>query len=203
MVYWQWVLQQAAALPDTLVMRVVEPDLSWFTRLTDLAGDVAKLLPYILLGVAIWAFVRLRKAFEQASASMDEIGGNLRELLTNANEVAENVAGITSKIHDEVGELKETVGLANRRARRAVSQLADRADELNATIELVQENTQGLVIGTLSAFKGVRAGLAALRQKPKKRRRHALDEEIGADDEDMPPDLPARPRLRRRSRGGN
>ena len=193
------VLQQARTLPDTIVARMVPSPTTGFQTVIAIAGSAAVLLPYLLFGTAIWAGFRMRKSFEAARSSLDEIGRHLSALSEHANRIAADVASVTDTVRTQVDSMHETVEYANRRARHAVTVLADRVDEFNGALSAVQQDTQQVIVTALAALKGVRAGVSALR----KRKRPSSEPESvpDADDDETPPDLPARPRLRRRARG--
>jgi hypothetical protein len=198
------VLAQASALPDTVLMRMVPPEANGFQHLIAVAQGGAVLLVYVLVIAAIWAVIRLRRSLEGARASLEGVGRDLRALADNANRISHSVAAVAASLERDVASVHETVEYANRRARHAVSVLADRVDEFNGALGIVQEDTQGAIFSALAALKGVRAGLAALRSGRRGRggrRRDAADEAgVHADaDEDAPIDLGERPRLRRRA----
>src|SRR5262249_4964091 len=162
------------------------------------AGSAAVLLPYLLFGAAIWVALRVRKSLESARVALDEIGKQLSSLTQYANEIAGDVAAVTETVRTQVDSVHETVEYANRRARHAVTVLADRVDEFNGALATVQQDTQQVLVTALAALKGVRAGVSALRKQRKPRVPDPGEAALG--DDDTPPDLPARPRLRRRAR---
>jgi uncharacterized protein YoxC len=192
-------LQQARTLPDTALMRIVPSPATGFQQFLAVAGAAAVLLPYLLLAGAVWAALRVRKSFEAAKASMDEIGQHLRSLAENANRITADVASVSDTLRTQVESVHETVEYANRRARHAVTVLADRVDEFNGALAAVQQDTQSVIVTALAALTGVRAGVSALRKKKRPEREPASAP--AETDDDTPPDLPARPRLRRRARG--
>lgn len=193
------VLQQARTLPDTIVARLVPPPASGFQTVSAIASAAAVLLPYVVLGAAVWAALRMRKSFESVKQSLELVAQHLAALTENANRVATDVASVADTVRTQVDSVHETVEYANRRARHAVKVLADRVDEFNNTLAAVQQDTQGVVVTALAALRGVRAGASALRKKPRPSRAPA--DTADEPDDDTPPDLPARPRLRRRARG--
>lgn len=189
-------LVQAAT--DTVVARVVLPEPTVLDRFIDIAGSLLMLVALALLVVAIWAAFRLKAAFETAKDSLNDVRGDLRELVSAANKIGSDVQDVTASVRNTVGSVSETVTYTSERAHTAVSRLADRVDAFNDALELVQQDTQDVIVTALATLRGVRAGVAAMR-KPHKSRR---DGRRYRDDDDEPPDLPVRPRLRRRARAG-
>jgi uncharacterized protein YoxC len=187
-----WLFAQGRTLPDTVVMRMVPPDPSWFQQITGVASGITSLVPYALAIGLIYVAVKLRSSFDETKTALTSSKQDLKDLADAANRMAQDVAAVAEMVRTDVAKVHDTVDYTNRRARHAVSNLADRVDSFTATIEAVQTETQDVIISGLAALRGVRAGVAALRKKPTSRRHPALD-----DDRDDPP---ARPRLRRRPR---
>ncbi len=79
--------------------------------------------------------------------------------------------------------------------------LADRVDEFNGALGIVQEDTQSVIFSALAALKGVRAGLSALRNGRRRKggRHREVERERSHRDQDAPIDSDDRPRLRRRA----
>lgn len=194
-------LLQGSAIADTQIVRLIPPDPTGAQQAMAVATVFAVLLPYLIFGAAIWAALRARRSFEQAKLAVDGLGARLETLTDSANRIAADVASVTNSVKDNVSAMADTVDYANQRARDAVSGLADRVDEFNHTLAVMQRDTQQMAVAAIAAFRGVRAGVDALRAP--KRRRAATAEPAGEEPEEqeVAPDLPARPRLRRRARG--
>jgi methyl-accepting chemotaxis protein len=189
-------LAQARTLPDTVVM--IRAEGTALQQILGVAELIALLLAFALLTAAIIAAFRIRRSFEQARESLDEIGRDLRDLADNANRISRSITAVAESVSLDVASVHETVAYANKRARRAVTVLADRVDEFNRVVGSVQDSTQDAVITAIAALKGVRAGVRALRKRRPRRDDAAAPATPPA--EATPPDLPARPRLRRRAR---
>jgi uncharacterized protein YoxC len=192
-------LPQGAA--DTVIARIVLPEPSWFEQVIGVASGILTLLPFVLLVVAIWVALKVRDSFERARESLTEVRADIRELIGAANRISEDLAGVSQSVRSSVDTLNETVTYTNTRARHAVSRLADRVDAFNDALEVVQEDTQSVIVTALSALRGLRAGVAAMRKPTKRRRRRDVADELAVDEDD-PEDYP-RPSLRRRARGGD
>jgi hypothetical protein len=192
---------QSSALPDTVLMRLVPSQATGVQQFMAAAQAGAVLLVYVLVIAAIWAVIRLRRRLHGALDTLEAVGRDLRTLAENANRISSSVAEVAASVRSDVATVHETVEYANRRARHAVSVLADRVDEFNGALGIVQEDTQGVIFSALAALKGVRAGLAALRGTPGGRggRRRGKSVRGTHADEETPIDLAERPRLRRRA----
>lgn len=195
------VVTQLASASDTAVVRVIAPTPSALDRVLMVAEIGAVLLAYVLVAGVVFAGLRARRSLDSARESLDAVGKDLKELADNANRISHSVTQMAETIRRDVDEVHSTVEYANRRARTAVTTLADRIDRFNDTVGVVQKDTENVVFAALSAIKGVRAGVAAMRGRRPKRGRPRSAARRDDDELDTPPDLPARPRLRRRAHG--
>lgn len=194
-------LAQGSSTPtDTVVTRIVLPAASWFTQVADVASGLVAILTVLLFVSLLVVAVRMRRSFDRAQAALEDIGRDLRTLVERANGVAQHAGTLAEALHSDLNEVRETVDFANRRARHAVSQMADRVDEFNDSLATMQRDTRGMVVTALAAFRGLRAGMAAFKRRGRKPQPAEM---VFDDDYDDEPehDLPARPRLRRRARG--
>ena len=188
----------AQAHADTVVARIVPQPLTGFELSMVIIGGVAVLLPYLFFGATIWFAVRVHRGIVAARASLDELSRNVNALSESANRIAQDVAGVTTSVRADVDAVRETVSYANERARAAITRFADRVAAFNAPLETAQRETEGVVTTALTAFRGIREGVSGVGRK---RRRPPPAEEDRAPCDDGAPDLPTRPRLRRRARG--
>jgi uncharacterized protein YoxC len=187
-------LLQVAGAADTTYTRIIGTELSGLAQALAIAEIGAVILVYVFLGVAVFALLRLQKGVSEAREKLDGVQRDVRELVESGNQIVAKATGIVESVRASVDSVHETVEYANRRAQRAVSDLADRVDEFNRTLALIQSDTQNVVVAALSAVRGVRAGVHAF--KTGRRARHV--EGNG----ETPEALPSRPRLKRRAPAG-
>ncbi len=153
---------QSPALVDTVVMRVVPPDPSWFAQTVSVAGGLLTIAACaVLVGVILLALRQRRVAAEQ-KGTLVALGRDLAELLSAANRISQELAAISATVRADVAVLHDTVDYTNRRARRAVAALADRVDVFTETVAVVQDEAQDVIVNGLAAVRGVRAGVRAV-----------------------------------------
>ncbi len=196
---------QGPDVVDTVVMRLIPPEPSWFAQVAGVASGILGIVACVLLLLAIVVALRQRKAVAEHRGSVAALSRDLAELLAAANRIAQEVAAISASVRQDVAALHETVHYTNRRARRAVAALADRVDVFTDTVAVVQDEAQEVIVNGLAAVRGVRAGVRAL-----VRGTTAPTASDQSDDEEAPrarprtrdhaDDAPPRPHLRRRRR---
>jgi hypothetical protein len=193
---------QGLSTQDTLVMRTLPPVPTWWAQVTEVAGGILILLTVALVAGLLLLMLRLRKTVDKLEARFDELSTDAKQLIERGKAVTESVADITAGIREEMVSIRETVEVTNRRARRAVSRLADRVDQFNGALEAVQRDTQGVIVSAIAAVRGLRAGVAAMRRKPRRPAPAEITDDFDDDDGslELARELPSGPRLRRRVR---
>jgi uncharacterized protein YoxC len=155
-----WLLQQAAALPDTLVMKTVAEDRGWFETVTGIASSVMTLTLLgltIFLAPAAWSFWR---TFRKVRELLDRVYADITPLTRHAHNVADNLDYITTSIRTDVQQVNATIASANRRLNQAVELTETRMNEFNALLQVVQQEAEQAFVSTAAAVRGVRTGAA-------------------------------------------
>jgi hypothetical protein len=161
-----WLLQQAAALPDTVIMKQVAVERGWFETVTGVASGVMTLT---LLGLAVflapaaWSFWR---TFRKVQALLDKVYADVNPLTRHASNVADNLDYITTSIRNDVQQVNATIASANRRLHQAVEVTETRLNEFNALLQVVQQEAEQAFVSTAAAVHGVRTGAAAFGAPP-------------------------------------
>ena len=208
-----WLLQQAATLPDTVVMKTVAVERGWFETVTGIASGVMTLTLLglaIVLGPAAWSFWR---TFRKVQVLLDRVYADVNPITRHASNVADNLDYITTSIRHDVEQVNATIASANRRLQDAVALTENRLNEFNALLHVVQQEAEHAFVSTAAAVHGVRTGAATFTgfARPAVDDHGTGEENDGNDDEsdtvtdlrDVRGEAPARPRVRshRKRRG--
>ena len=204
-----WLLQQAATLPDTLVMKTVAAERGWFETATSIASGITSLALVVLVIVgapAAWAFWR---TFRKTRQIINRLEADLGPLTRHASSIADNLSYITTSIRNDVEQVNATIASANRRLQEAVEATEGRLNEFNALLHVAQEEAEQAFVSTAAAVRGVRSGVAAFGAPDDEPAEEPAGGGISDDDDDesgQEPNggtagrSPARPRLRSRGR---
>ena len=155
-----WLLQQAAALPDTVIMKQVAVERGWFETVTGIASSVMTLTLLaltIFLAPAAWSFWR---TFRKVRTLLDRVYADVTPLTRHASNVADNLDYITTSIRSDVQRVNATIASANRRLNQAVELTETRLNEFNALLQVVQQEAEQAFVTTAAAVRGVRTGAA-------------------------------------------
>ncbi len=205
-----WLLQQAAALPDTVVMKTVAAERGWFEMVTGIASGIISIAVVVLVIVgapAAWAFWR---TFKKTRELLDRVYADITPITRHASNIADNLDYITTSIRHDVQQVNATIASANRRLQEAVELTEGRLNEFNALLRVAQEEAEQAFVSTAAAVRGVRTGVAAFGAADDDAASETIAGGLGDDDDGesneetshggRPPGAPARPRLRSRGR---
>ena len=155
-----WLLQ-AAAFPDTVVMKTVAVERGWFETVTGIASGVLTLTIValsIVLAPAAWSFWR---TFRKVRDLLDKVYADVNPLTRHASNIADNLDYITTSIRSDVQQVNATIAAASRRLQQAVAITETRLNEFNALLSVAQQEAEQAFVSTAAAVRGVRTGAAA------------------------------------------
>ncbi|HYC49958.1 MAG TPA: DUF948 domain-containing protein [Gemmatimonadaceae bacterium] len=157
-----WLLQQAATMSDTVVMKTVAVERGWFETVTGIASGVMTLTLLgltIFLAPAAWSFWR---TFRKVRELLDRVYADVTPLTRHASNIADNLDYITTSIRTDVQQVNATIATANRRLNEAVELTETRLNEFNALLQVVQQEAEHAFVSTAAAVRGVKTGAATL-----------------------------------------
>ena len=186
-------LQAARALPDTIYTKQVAAEPALFEKITSAASGIMTITIIILSAALIPAAWNFRKSYKKVSDMLDKIYGDINPLMRHASAIADNVDYISTAIRVDIQQVSQTVAAVNQRLQQAASATEDRIHQLNALLEVVQEEAEWAFVTTASTIRGVRTGI-----------NQAFDEEDwnDGDYDESGADSGEKPRPRGRPRNG-
>jgi uncharacterized protein YoxC len=155
-----WLLQQAAALPDTVVMKTVATGRGWFETVTGIASGLMSLTILVFTIFAAPAAWQFWKTFRKTRDMLDKVYADVNPLTRHASNIADNLDYITTSIRNDVQQVNATIASANRRLSQAVELTENRLNEFNALLQVVQQEAEQAFVSTAAAVRGVRTGAA-------------------------------------------
>jgi hypothetical protein len=157
----------AQAAPDTVFVAPVATEgwRLWVDTLSGVAQIVIALALLLLGALAIGSALAARRAYVKALRQLEKLRIDLDPLLKGANRVGENVARITATAREEAERVQKGLAAAQARVEAAADAAETRVGELNALLDVVQEEAEELFIGTAATLRGARAGALAFRSE--------------------------------------
>jgi uncharacterized protein YoxC len=188
-------LQQVArTLPDTIYTKQIVAEPGLWEKITSAASGVMTITVIVLTVALVPAAWNFRKSYKKVSDMLDKIYGDVNPLMRHASAIADNVDYITTSIRVDVQQVSQTVAAVNHRLQEAIAGAEDRMNQLNALLDVVQEEAESAFVTTASTIRGVQTGI-----------NQAFDQEelIGGDNDESRADDWEKPRPRVRPRNGS
>src|SRR3954468_10383050 len=153
-------LQQAArAFPDTLYTKQVVAEPGLWEKITAAAGGIMTITVIVLAAALVPAAWNFRKSYKKISDMLDKIYGDINPLMRHASAIADNVDYITTSIRFDVQQVSQSVAAVNQRLQEAVAGAESRMRQLNALLDVMQEEAESAFVTTASTIRGVQTGI--------------------------------------------
>ena len=152
-------LQVARTLPDTIYTKQVVAEPGMWNKITSVASGVMTITVIILTVALVPAAWNFRKSYKKVSDMLDKIYGDVNPLMRHASAVADNVDYITTSIRVDVQQVSQTVAAVNQRLQDVLEGAEDRMKQLNALLDVVQEEAESAFVATASTIRGVQTGI--------------------------------------------
>jgi hypothetical protein len=152
-------LQAARTLPDTIVTKQVAEDPGMLTKVTSVASVVLTFTIIALAAALIPAAWNFRKSYKKVSDMLDKVYGDVNPLMRHASTIADNVDYISTSVRVDIQQVSKTIAAANQSLLKAVQAAEARINQLNALLEVVQEEAESAFVTTASTLRGVRTGI--------------------------------------------
>lgn len=152
-------LQAAGTLPDTIYTKQIVTEPGWWDKITSVASGVMTITVIILTIALVPAAWNFRKSYKKVSDMLDKIYGDINPLTRHASAIADNVDYISTAIRVDIQQVSQTVAAVNQRLQQAIGATEDRINQLNALLEVVQEEAESAFVTTASTIRGVRTGI--------------------------------------------
>jgi uncharacterized protein YoxC len=153
-------LQQVArTLPDTIYTKQIVAEPGLWEKVVSVASGVMTITVIILTVALVPAAWNFRKSYKKVSDMLDKVYGDINPLMRHASAIADNVDYITTSIRVDVQQVSQTVAAVNQRLQEAVAGAEGRMKQLNALLDVVQEEAESAFVTTASTIRGVQTGI--------------------------------------------
>lgn len=152
-------LQAAMTLPDTIYTKEIVTEPGLWQKVTSVASGVMTITVIILTTALVPAAWNFRKSYKKTSEMLDKIYGDINPLMRHASSIADNVDYISTAIRVDVQRVSQTVAAVNQRLQQATTAAEDRINQLNALLDVVQEEAESAFVTTASTIRGVQTGI--------------------------------------------
>ena len=154
-------LQAARTIPDTVFTKQVAASPTLFEKITATASGLLTITIMVLAVALVPAAWNFRKSYKKVSDMLDKVYGDINPLMRHASAIADNIDYISTSIRVDVQQVSQTVAAVNQRLQQAVQSAEVRITELNALLDVVQEEAESAFVATASTIRGVKTGIQA------------------------------------------
>jgi uncharacterized protein YoxC len=155
----QLMLQAVTALPDTIYTKQIVAEPGLWDKITSIASGVMTITVIVLTVALVPAAWNFRKSYKKISDMLDKIYGDVNPLMRHASAIADNVDYISTAMRVDVQQVSQTVAAVNHRLQQAVGAAEERINQLNALLDVVQEEAESAFVTTASTIRGVQTGI--------------------------------------------
>ncbi len=152
-------LQVASSLPDTIYTKQVVAEPGVWEKITSTASGVMTITVIVLTAALVPAAWNFRKSYKKISDMLDKIYGDVNPLMRHASAIADNVDYISTSVRVDIQQVSQTIAAVNQRLQQAVATTEDRIKQMNALLDVVQEEAESAFVTTASTIRGVRTGI--------------------------------------------
>jgi len=164
-------------LPDTQVVKQVTSDPGVFQKVTTVADGLMTITILVLAVALVPAAWNFHRTFRRVNELLDRFYGDIQPLVHNASTVADNVNYVTTTMRADAQRVTQTVATANQKVLTALRHAEQRVQELNALVDVMQEEAERVFVATASTIRGMQGGAEAFAEEGRLRRRAELVEE--------------------------
>ena len=177
-------LQAVTALPDTIYTKQIVAEPGLWDKITSIASGVMTITVIVLTVALVPAAWNFRKSYKKISDMLDKVYGDVNPLMRHASAIADNVDYISTAMRVDVQQVSQTVAAVNQRLQQAVGAAEERINQLNALLDVVQEEAESAFVTTASTIRGVQTGInQAFDEEDWRNRARVSDPEMDQDDE--------------------
>lgn len=154
-------LLQATTFPDTIVARTL-PE----RGLLEWTGGVLQIVVLVLgVGVLIamiLLILSMRAGVKKLSDTVDRLVKDTQPLLTNANGIVTDAREVVAMVRTDVERITDAAGVLSEELLNAADVAARRVDDVNALLDVLQEEVENTALSAAATIRGVRVGASEL-----------------------------------------
>lgn len=169
-------LQLGAAAGDTVLVKQVVSEPSWWERVTSIASGLVSIAIIVLTFALVPAAWNFRKSYKKISDLLDRVYADINPITKHAHNIADNVDYISTSVRVDVQQVNRTIASANEKLQQAVAMTEQRLNDFNAFLQVVQSEAEDVFVASASTLHGMRSGAAAYRDAGREDELDELDD---------------------------
>ena len=155
-------LLQAAAFPDTIIARTL-PERGMLEWTSGVLQIVVLILGIGVLIATILLILSLRAGVRRFNETVDRLATETTPLLANATAIVGDAREVVSMLRTDVERVTDAAEALSEQLLDAADRTARRVDDVNAVLDVLQDELEDTALSAVSAIRGVRVGASELR----------------------------------------
>ena len=155
-----WLLQ-AATFPDTIIARTIPERgmLEWTSGVLQL---VVLLLGIAVLIATVLLILSVRAGVRKFNETVDRLSTETKPLLASATAIAGDAREVVAMLRTDVVRVTDAAEALSEQLLAAADRTARRVDDVNAVLDVLQDELEDTALSAVSAIRGVRVGASEL-----------------------------------------
>jgi len=176
-------LLQAATYPDTIIARTIPERgmLDWTSGVLQL---VVLILGVVVLLATIVLILSIRAGVRKFNDTVDKLTSDAKPLLANATAIVGDAREVVAMIRTDVERVTHAAEALSEQLLDAAETTARRVDDVNAVLDVLQDELEDTALSAVSAMRGVRVGAGTLVTGLSQPRRRRTSVPVDADDDE-------------------
>ena len=154
-------LISVAASPDTIVARTM-PVRGVFEYTSGALQIIVLLLGVGVLIALVMLVLTLRAGIDKLNSAIEGLAKDVRPLLTSASDVVADARHVVGRIRTDVDRVSKAAGAVTDQLLHAAEVTADRVDDVNAVLDVLQAELEDVAISTVAKVRGISVGARLL-----------------------------------------
>ena len=176
-------LLQVATFPDTIIARTI-PERGMLEWSSGVLQIIVLVLGIGVLIATILLILSIRAGVHKLNDTVDRLTKDTKPLLANATAIVGDAREVVAMLRTDVERVTDAAEALSEQLLDAAETTARRVDDVNAVLDVLQNELEDTALSAVSAIRGVRVGaseLTAGRHHPQPRRTPIP---VDADDDD-------------------
>jgi methyl-accepting chemotaxis protein len=154
-------LLAAGAAPDTIIARTM-PVRGVFEYTSGALQIIVLLLGVGVLIALVLLLLTLRAGIDKLNNTIERLTSDVRPLITSVNDVVADARHVVGRIRTDVERVSDAAGAVTDQLLHAAEVTADRVDDVNAVLDVLQAELEDVAISTVAKVRGISVGARLL-----------------------------------------
>ncbi len=154
-------LLQAATFPDTIIARTI-PERGMLEWTSGILQIIVLLLGIGVLIATVLLILSMRAGLRKLNETVDRLTKDAQPMLANATAVVGDAREVVAMLRTDVERVTDAAEALSKQLLAAAETTVRRVDDVNAVLDVLQDELEDTALSAVSAIRGVRVGASEL-----------------------------------------